>query len=241
MDLVFSLIGIGVFATVNILKGKYWMALFSGGFIGAIGAFRLPKPDSYWDTHWSSEKNQYLTLKAVRAAEVRPDVPPGSDVSSHDEAGHTHTRRPARSRGLRRRDGRNTGHPDHSTHTAEAVVQTGNIGQHGYDLSKAWSQNLVAWMTQDGGSSNIGTMLVTYDQYRVHALGMQYVNYLLIHHPNVTLARYTQTVAHIQLSLDKWYLAASTGSIGTASRIIMHATAQMHTASNLLASGNITR
>lgn len=48
--LIFSL----VLATINLLKGKYWMIIFSFGIIGLITAIRVAKPDSYWDSHWSS-------------------------------------------------------------------------------------------------------------------------------------------------------------------------------------------
>lgn len=41
-------------STVNALKGKWWMIIFSAGLIGIITAIRAAKPGSYWDRHWSS-------------------------------------------------------------------------------------------------------------------------------------------------------------------------------------------
>lgn len=40
--------------TVNALKGKWWMIIFSFGLIGIVTAIRVAKPGSYWDRHWSS-------------------------------------------------------------------------------------------------------------------------------------------------------------------------------------------
>lgn len=51
---VYLLIWIGL-ATINALKGKWWMAvLFAPGIIGIITAIRVAKPRSYWDRNWSS-------------------------------------------------------------------------------------------------------------------------------------------------------------------------------------------
>jgi hypothetical protein len=50
--------------TINVLKGKWWFALFSlvGGFagigfiLGVVGGIRLAKPRSYWPGSYDSAK-----------------------------------------------------------------------------------------------------------------------------------------------------------------------------------------
>jgi hypothetical protein len=53
--LITLLIAVGIaIKIVNVLKGKWWTALLGGGLFEVVGAVRLAKPGSWWDTHRSS-------------------------------------------------------------------------------------------------------------------------------------------------------------------------------------------
>ena len=55
-------VGIAV-KVVNVLKGKWWLALFGGGIFDIGGAILIAKPGSWWDRHLSSPEKRERSVK----------------------------------------------------------------------------------------------------------------------------------------------------------------------------------